>query len=122
MNDIIGDINQHTGDWPRRVDNVLFVDDPEHGLDWFDRRTTAGLFGWLRRRCKIDWIRGGKFVSQAELFAELERTSWKYDAIELLTHEPPIKNIYYRGDAPKPGNGTHLGWLLDRFRHDSRFF
>ncbi|MBN2291061.1 MAG: PriCT-2 domain-containing protein [Pirellulales bacterium] len=119
MTEIIEEINQHTRDWPRRVDNVLFVDDPYHGLDWFDRRTTAGLFGWLRRRCKIDWTRGGAFVGQAELFAELERTSTKYEAIELLPHEPPVEGVYYRGDAPKPGDGTHFGWLLKRFRPET---
>ncbi len=59
MTDIIDTINKRMGDWPRRVDNMLFVDDPKHGLDYFDRRTTAGLFGWLRRHCKVTWAKGG---------------------------------------------------------------
>jgi hypothetical protein len=116
MNDIIDLINQRMGDWPRRVDNMLFVDDPRHGLDYFDRRTTAGLFGWLRRHCKVTWTKGGSLVSQAELFAEIERTANRYEAIELLPHEPPMAGIYYRGQAPKPGDGSHLSKLLDRFR------
>ena len=108
MTAIIDSINQHTGDWPRRVDNMMFVDDPRHGLDYFDRRTTAGLFGWLRRRFRVNWTKGGNFVAQAELFAEIERTTKRYDAIELLPHEPPISGIYYRGKSPQPGDGSHL--------------
>lgn len=119
MNDIIDTINQRMGDWPRRVDNMLFVDDQKHGLDYFDRRTTAGLFGWLRRHCKVTWAKGGSFVSQAELFAEIERTTRRYEAIELLPHEPQIASLYYRGQAPKPGEGAHLRKLLERFRPET---
>ncbi len=119
MNDIIDTINERMGDWPRRVDNMLFVDDPRHGLDYFDRRTTAGLFGWLRRHCKVTWTTGGSMVSQPELFAEMERTARRYIAIELLPHEPPVDGIYYRGEAPKPGTGSHLRKLLDRFRPET---
>lgn len=119
MSDIIDEIHEQTGHWPRRVDNMLFVDDPQHGLDYFDRRTTAGLFGWLRRRGPVKWARGGDYVAQAELFAEIERTARRYDAIELLPHEPPTENIYYRGSAPPPGDGSHLRKLLDRFRPET---
>jgi hypothetical protein len=119
MSAIIETINARMGDWPRRVDNMLFVDDPRHGLDYFDRRTTAGLFGWLRRHCKVSWTSGGSLVSQAELFAEIERTANRYEAIELLPHEPPMASIYYRGEAPKPGDGSHLRKLLDRFRPET---
>jgi hypothetical protein len=58
-------------------------------------------------------------VSQAELFAEIERTSKRYEAIELLPHEPPMAGIYYRGQAPNPGDGSHLRKLLDRFRPET---
>jgi len=95
---------------------VLFVDDPQHGIDWFDRRTTAGLFGWLRRRCQVDWKGGAKLVSQAELFAELERTTEKYDAIETYPHEPPMARHYYRCKPPKLGDGSAFRKLLDCFR------
>lgn len=116
MVQVIETINARTSGWPRRVDNMLFVDDGEHNVDYFDRRTTAGLFGWLRRHHSVEWARGGRFVSQAELFAELERTAPRYEAIELLPHEPPIGGVYYHGEAPKIGSGEHLRQLLDRFR------
>lgn len=119
MRDIIQTIFSQTGDFPRRVDNMLFVDDPEHGLDYFDRRKTAGLFGWLRRHHEVTWAKGGNLVAQNELFAEMERTAQRYQAIELLPHEPPISGIYYRGTAPPPGDGSHLRTLLDRFRPET---
>jgi hypothetical protein len=75
MGEIIDDISRHSGGWPRRIDNMLFVDDAEHGLSYFDRRTTAAAFGWLRRRFKVSWLKGGNYASQGEVFAELERTS-----------------------------------------------
>ncbi len=119
MGQIIDEINARTDNWPRRVSNMLFVDDPTHGIDYFDRRTTAGLFGWLRRRAAVKWAKGGSFVAQAELFAEIERTTKRYDAIEVLPHEPMIPGIYYRGVAPPPGDGSHLRSLLDRFRPET---
>lgn len=117
--EIIADINKLTNNWPRRVGGVLFVDDPTHGLSYFDKRGPAGLFGYLRRRSQVDWRSGGKFTGQAELFAEIERTATPYDSIEEMPHEPSIAGIYYRGRAPKPGDGSHLRWLLDRFRPET---
>jgi len=119
MSDIIDNINVSMNGWPRRLDNMLFVDDSEHGLAYFDRRTTAGLFGWLRRHCNVQWTRGGSFVTQAELFAECERTAQRYDAIEMYPHQPPIENVYYRCREPEPGDGSHLRNLLNRFRPET---
>jgi hypothetical protein len=116
MGEIIDDISRHSGGWPRRIDNMLFVDDAEHGLSYFDRRTTAAAFGWLRRRFKVSWLKGGNYASQGEVFAELERTSQRYEAVEVLPHEPMVPGIYYRGNRPPAGDGRHLHWVVSRFR------
>ncbi len=116
LNTIIDTINTCRQDWPRRVDKMLFIDDPEHGLDYFNRRMTAALFGWLRRHSTVQWMNGGNYVSQDELFAELARTQLKYNAIELLPHEPPIAGIYYCGKAPVLGDGLLLQRLLALLR------
>ncbi len=116
MGEIVGSIFEHAGGQPKRVDNMLFVDDPQHGLSYFDRRTTAGVFGWLRSKFKVKWAKGGSYAAQGEVFAELERTAERFDAVEVLPHEPPVAGIYYRGNPPTPGDGEHLSWLLDRFR------
>lgn len=119
MNEIIDEIDRRMEGWPRRIDNMLFVDDPEHGLDYFDRRTTAGLFGWLRRHHQVQWTSSGSFVKECELFAEIERTAKRYEAIELLPHEPPVPGIYYRTRNIAPGDGSYLRKLLDRFRPET---
>jgi len=116
MGDIIDELHRQTDNWPRRIQNVLFVDDPQHGIDWFDRRTTAGLFGWLKRHFDVEWRSGGGFVSKAELFAELERTAMKHKAIELLPHEPQLPGHYYSCKIPPLGDGSTLTQLLNRFR------
>jgi len=117
--DIIADIHRHRDNFPRRIDNVLFIDDPKHGIDWFDRRGSSGLFGWLRQHHDVNWKSGSHLVTRDELFAELERTAKRYDAIELLPHEPPIGGFYYRCNPPVEGDGSHLRALLDRFRPET---
>jgi hypothetical protein len=49
----------------------------------------------------------------------LERTAERYDSVEVLPHEPLIRNIYYRGKAPKPGDGNRLEQLIKRFNPDT---
>lgn len=119
MSEIIDLINTSKGGWPRVVDSMVFVDDENHGLSYFDRHKSAGLFGWLKRSCKVTWAKGISLVTQAELFAEIERTAQRYEAIEVLPHEPKLPNIYYRGKAPSPGDGSYLSSLLDRFRPET---
>lgn len=118
METIIGEIKGITNGWPRKIDNMLFVDD-EHGISYFDRRTVAGLFGFLRQHAQVKWNRGGDFASQGEVFAEYERTAARYDAIELLPHHPSIAGIYYRCTTPRLGDGSHLSQFLDRFRPET---
>ena len=119
LNDIVADIHRITDNWPRRVGSVAFVDDPWHDIRWFDKNPTAGLFAWLKSKYKLDWRRGSNFVTNAELFSQLSHTAQQYSAIELLPHEPAIPNIYYRGQSPLPGDGSHLQMLLDGFRPET---
>ena len=116
---IIYQIKTNTGDFPRRVDNILFIDDPVHGLSDFARRGVNGLFGWLQSNGAVQWSSGSGMVTQSEVFAELERTATKYDAIEELPHQPPVDGVYYRGTTPPLGDGSHLKWLLDRFNPET---
>jgi hypothetical protein len=119
MADVIGDVQAYTQGAFKCIDGVLFVDAPPHGFHWFDRNPVAGVFGYLRSLFKVAWSAGGSFVSMAELVAELRRTAPRFDAIEMLPHEPLVPNIYYRGDVPQPGDGSHLRWLVSRFSGDT---
>jgi hypothetical protein len=119
MADIVDEVQAYTHGAIKRVDNVLFVDDRQHGLHCFDRNPVAGIVGYLRSLFDVRWAKGGDFVGQAELVAELQRTAPRFDTIELLPHEPLVPNVYYRGDAPQLGDGSHLRRLLDRFRPET---
>jgi len=114
--DVLEKIADATGGWPRRVDNVLFVDDG--GICWLDR--PAALFGWLSRRTGvIRWHRSRGCASKEETFAELQRTARRYEAIEQFPHEPPVQSHYYACNTPEPGDGKRLAELLDFFCPES---
>ncbi len=113
MSQILSWMRQQTGDWPRRVGKSLFVHDRRHGIAFLD--SPPALFGYLQSICKVSWHGGGAFVKQAELFAEVQRTSTAYVNVESLPHEPMYPDHYYACEEIEPGNGAHLMWLLDRF-------
>ncbi len=63
----------------------------------------------------MQWARGDNLVTQAELFAELERTAQAYRAIGAYPHFPPFVDHYYSHPEIKSGDGRTLAGLLDRF-------
>jgi hypothetical protein len=114
MREVLADIRERTGDWPRRVDNALFID-AAPGVHWLDN--PPALFGYLSSRCgKVKWHGGVGFVSRAEVYEELRRQGTSYVAIEEMPHEPKIAGHYYACSFPAPGDGKHLAKLLDYFR------
>jgi hypothetical protein len=117
MDDIIENVNATTKKWPRRVDTALFVDDAEHGIGWFTE--TPQLFGWLKRQATVKWAAGSGFVTQAELFAELRRTSTRYVNVENLPHEPIVAGHYYTCRQYEPGDGSRLRELIARFNPET---
>ena len=118
MRELLFDLRQRTGDWPRRVGSALFVDArPE--VHWLEK--PPAMFGFLQHQCnRVKW-RGGadhygvSFVSRAELFEELRRQATVYQAIEDTPHEPAIEGHYYACSFSEPGDGKHLASLLDFF-------
>jgi hypothetical protein len=117
MEEVLRRIRAKTEDWPRRVDGCVFVDDHAgaRGVCWLN--STSAFFGWLQTRVgKVEWH--GKIlgaVNREETFAELQRTSTAYLAIEELPHEPKIVGHYYACENLEPGDGQALHELLDRF-------
>jgi hypothetical protein len=116
---VVADVREYTRGCPYRVDNLPFVDDAIHGLHFFDRSITAAVFGWLQSQFRVEWCGGVGFVTKDELVAELVRTAKRFDAIEVLPHEPSIEGIYYRGSIPAAGDGKYLRALLNRFSPDT---
>ncbi|MFC1597404.1 primase-helicase zinc-binding domain-containing protein [Planctomycetota bacterium] len=118
MNEVIANILEKTGNWPRRVDRSLFVDDGTGSIRWLDR--PPSLFGWLARKCGvIDWRRATGCVTKEEVFAEFQGTAQQYAAIEEMPHEPRIDDHYYACKFPRPGCGSTVKKLLDFFAPES---
>jgi hypothetical protein len=113
MSEVLQRIRAASKNWPRRVGDVLFVDD-SHGVNWVT--SAASLFGWLQARVgMIQWYKSLGCVGREEVFAELKRTSQRYLAVEEMPHEPPMSGHYYACETPGPGNGDTLRTLIDRF-------
>ena len=117
MPEVLAEVMKATHDWPRRISDVLFVNDKEHNICWLLKQ--AALFGWLKSRRIVRWHGGTKAVTRDELFQELTRTSKNYEAVELYPHEPLIKNHYYAGKTPPPGDGKALKTFLGFFRPET---
>ncbi|MDP6558262.1 MAG: hypothetical protein QGG71_26600, partial [Pirellulaceae bacterium] len=114
LNEIIARTRHQTGDWPRRMGNVLFIDDQQHGISFFDK--SPQLFGWFAHKVgRVAWHGGPSSVKQPELFAEYQRTATSYLSVEPLPHEPPMPNRYYSGADIRAGDGSKLHELVDRF-------
>lgn len=114
MTEILDRTREQTKDWPRRIDNVLFVHDPVHGVAWQEK--PAALFGWFARTVgQVTWYSTKSTVGKNELFEELRRTAPRYAAVEALPHEPPMEGHYYACENIEPGDGKHLGQLIERF-------
>lgn len=94
MEQILERLDAQTDGWPRRVNDVLFIDDPQHGLATFAK--PANLFGWLHTRVgRVEWRSTSNCVARDELFAELQRVAHRYDAIESHPHFPRLASHYY---------------------------
>lgn len=113
MAEVLRRIRAKTGDWPRRVDATLFIDD-SHGVNWLE--SAASFFGWLQSKVgTVHWHRTLGCVGREEVYSELRRTSQRYRAVENMPHEPAIEGHYYACQQPASGNGETLRALLDRF-------
>lgn len=107
-----------TGDWPRRVQDSLFVDDGGN-ITWLKR--SPAMFGWLSGICKIEWYGTPDSVPKPEFYEFVRNRVQQYRAVEEFPHFPRIKSHYYleRGEI-RTGDGSTIRKLIDDyFRPDS---
>ncbi len=109
----------HTGDWPRRVEALLFSD--EGGtVRYLEARDD--LFAWTMQRLPVFWtggqdVDGQTLVSKAEFMSHLQATTTQYVAVENMPHEPVIAGHYYAWRPPTDyqPTGEYFRRLLDFF-------
>ena len=90
---ISGYLRELVRNWPKRVEEELFVQTPDHQPVYLKRATR--LFGWIDIFALVRWAQGCSFVTKEEFFEYLRITAEQFDAIETLPHWPPIDGIYY---------------------------
>ncbi len=107
------DLYDLTGDWPKRVGDVLFAEGPGHKPLYLDSATK--FFAWLDDRCQVDWWKGTDAVSQERFYANLAMTAEAYVAVEAYPHWPPLPGVCYMHPPLPESNGSYLDNLVERF-------
>jgi hypothetical protein len=115
---IAADLHRIADGWPKRVEDRLFAEE-EHRLLWLD--STDALFAWIARQLPdgqdnpVNWVQGGDKVTQAQFAAFMRQTVERFEAVEIMPHEPRIAACHYCHPAPQGGDGKALARFLDRF-------
>lgn len=109
-----------TGNWPRRQDSCLFVDDAGQ-IRWIE--DPDDLFATLQTRGAIRWAkgvdgRGVNFITRAELFSHVRATARNYECVTAFPYEPARSDTYTTWRSPEhyDPDGRYMAELLDRFR------
>jgi hypothetical protein len=90
--------------WPKRVEDTLFVQDPDLQPIYLD--SAHRLFAWVDSFAKVDWGRGDTFVTQERFYQHLRMTAGQYRAIETLPHWPAIPGVFYMHPEIPPAGGA----------------
>ncbi len=111
---VVNELWEMTDNWPRRVQESLFVHQGDE-VSWL--MNPASLMAWfgLRTGATVDFSQKSGLFSKSELFAALQQSAEQYKSVESLPHEPLMEGHYYTCGEYPDGDGEHLTWLLDRF-------
>jgi hypothetical protein len=87
--------------WPKRVQETLFIGTQDHEPVYLNSSTR--LFAWVDGQAKVDWTKGGRFITQERFFEHKRMTAERYEAIEVMPHTPSLPDIYYmHRELPEP--------------------
>jgi hypothetical protein len=111
--DICQELNQLTGDWPRRIEKDLFV--PGANFEPRFLETHAELFAWLAPQAHPDWARGSDMISPECFLAHLKETAQQYATIEQYPHFPALPAAYYLHPPLPISEGQYLEQFVDFF-------
>lgn len=116
MEQILKRLLRATGDWPRRVSDMLFVHEEGRPVSWLD--SVPSLFGFVGGKTgkPAHFERRADSHTKEEVYSQLQRRAKEYQAIELFPHEPPQANHYYACvESTVEGNGDALAELVSFF-------
>lgn len=119
IDDVYKNMIEITSGWPKRVNNMLFVD---NNGDICYITSPDSLFAWIQSKSRLQWKRGNAtdgetLVTKAEYYEYLCANAEFYEAVELYPHEPPLEKHYYAWKAPEDYSptGEYLDKLLSMF-------
>ena len=113
LEEIIIDLRERTGGWPKSNGGVLFciIDGKVWECHSFDR-----LFATIELQLGIiDWATGIGYVTKREFYEGLHPKVEQYDDIAHIAHYPKVNAVYYTCDDLTPEDNGMLNRLVDFF-------
>ena len=108
--DMVNYLMGKTGDWPKRVDETLFLQTKDYEPIYLQSPTQ--LFGYLDGIAEILWVGGPSMVTQERFYEHVRKFSAeKFKVIETAPHYPVMDGAYY---MHPPINTTIGGGYLER--------
>jgi hypothetical protein len=112
-------LQQLTGGWPKRANDLLFVEGPEHKPIWLT--SPAELFAWIGGRLpmqfrnKLEWASGDDKVCESHFHAFVRQKAERFAAVEEMPHWPPLPEHFYIHPPLRGGDGRALRGLVECF-------
>jgi hypothetical protein len=117
--DYLFKITRKDGTWPKRVDEMMFVEGAGHKP--VSLTSATQFFGWLDGRAHVFWMRGPDMVGQERFFEHVRKfRAERFKAIEQFPHWPAMAGAYYMHPPVRPTRSqVLLKEFLDFFQFDS---
>jgi hypothetical protein len=108
------------GTWPKRVDEVLFVEGADHRPTYL--QTSTQFFGWLDGFASVYWLNSTGMIGQERFFEYVRKfRAERFRSIERFPHFPAMSGAYYmHPEIVRTRKKTHINKLLGFFAFDSR--
>jgi hypothetical protein len=118
--EIVNYLKAKTGDWPKRVDETLFLQTKDYEPIYLQSPTQ--LFGYLDGLAEVLWVGGPSMVTQERFYEHVRKfAAEKFKVIETAPHYPPMDGAYYMHPPINMStNGGYLERFLDFFSPETR--
>ena len=115
--DICKDITGRFGGFPKKLGSALFDFDPKAEASILELTSPEDLSAWAQRRgsCCLDFMRRPTFPSWREVYANLQQTAERFDAVARAPFWPGrrrSRTFALYGELPQATGGSSAFWKL----------
>ena len=115
--DICKDITGRFGGFPKKLGSALFDFDPKAEASILELTSPEDLSAWVQRRgsCCLDFMRRPTFPSWREVYANLQQTAERFDAVARAPFWPErrlSRTFALYGKLPEATPGSGAFWKL----------